>query len=61
VSSSPGLDDRASGEDWARAYVAGWGEAGALDAVCEFASTIDRLARRIEDAITQPQTAGVTT
>lgn len=34
------------------AYVAGWGEDGALDAVCEFAATIDTLARRIEDALT---------
>jgi len=33
------------------AYVAGWGEAGALEAVTEFASTIDALARRIEDAL----------
>jgi N-terminal domain of anti-restriction factor ArdC len=33
-------------------YVAGWGEDGALEAVTEFASTIDRLARRIEQAIT---------
>lgn len=32
-------------------YVAGWGEDGALDAVSEFAGTIDRLARRIEDAV----------
>ncbi len=32
-------------------YVAGWGEAGALDAIREFAETIDRIARRIEDAI----------
>ncbi len=29
-------------------YVAGWGEAGALEAVSEFADTIDRVARRIE-------------
>lgn len=33
------------------AYVAGWGENGALEAVTEFASTIDVLARRIEDAL----------
>jgi hypothetical protein len=32
-------------------YVAGWGEAGALDAIREYAETIDRIARRIEDAI----------
>jgi len=35
-------------------YVAGWGEEGALDAVTEFAATIDTLARRIEDAIAAP-------
>ena len=33
-------------------YVAGWGEQGALDAIREFAGTIDQIARRIEDAIT---------
>lgn len=33
------------------AYVAGWGEDGALEAVSEFAATIDALARRIEDAL----------
>jgi hypothetical protein len=32
-------------------YVAGWGEDGALEAVTEFAKTIDALARRIEDAL----------
>ena len=32
-------------------YVAGWGEHGALDAVLEFAETIDALARRLEDAL----------
>ena len=32
-------------------YVAGWGEDGALDAVIEFAETIDRVARRIENAL----------
>ena len=32
-------------------YVAGWGEAGELDAIREYAETIDRIARRIEDAI----------
>jgi hypothetical protein len=31
-------------------YVAGWGENGALEAVSEFAATIDRMARRIEQA-----------
>jgi N-terminal domain of anti-restriction factor ArdC len=34
-------------------YVAGWGEDGALEAVTEFADTIDALARRIEDALAQ--------
>jgi N-terminal domain of anti-restriction factor ArdC len=34
-------------------YVAGWGEDGALEAVSEFADTIDSLARRIEDALPQ--------
>jgi hypothetical protein len=33
-------------------YVAGWGERGALDAIREFAGTVDQIARRIEDAIT---------
>jgi hypothetical protein len=33
------------------AYVAGCGEDGALDAVTEFATTIDALARRIEEAL----------
>jgi hypothetical protein len=32
-------------------YVAGWGEAGELDAIREYAQTIDQIARRIEDAI----------
>jgi hypothetical protein len=32
-------------------YVAGWGERGALEAVSEFAETIDRIARQIEDAL----------
>ena len=41
-------------------YVAGWGEHGALEAVTEFAETIDKLARRIERALTpsQAQEAG---
>ena len=33
-------------------YVAAWGEDGALDAVNRFATTIDRLARQIDTAIT---------
>jgi hypothetical protein len=32
-------------------YVAGWGEDGALDAIREYALTIDTIARRIEDAL----------
>jgi hypothetical protein len=32
-------------------YVAGWGEHGALEAVTQFAETIDKLARRIEGAL----------
>jgi hypothetical protein len=32
-------------------YVAGWGEDGALDAIREYAETIDTIARRIEDAL----------
>jgi hypothetical protein len=38
-------------------YVAGWGEEGALDAVLEFAETIDVLARRLEDALIDPAEA----
>lgn len=33
------------------AYVSGWGEDGALEAVTEFADTIDKVARRIEDVL----------
>lgn len=32
-------------------YVATWGESGGLDAVTEFATTIDRIAERLEDAM----------
>jgi hypothetical protein len=32
-------------------YIAGWGEDGALDAIHEYAQTIDTIARRIEDAL----------
>ena len=32
-------------------YVAGWGKDGALEAVTEFAETIDQVARRIENAL----------
>jgi hypothetical protein len=38
-------------------YVAGWGEAGALEAVTEFAKLIDGLARRVEAAITPGEDA----
>ena len=41
-------------------YVSGWGEDGALEAVTEFAETIDATARRIEDvlmAATEPGSA----
>jgi hypothetical protein len=31
--------------------VSGWGEDGVLDAVTEFAETIDKVARRIEDVL----------
>ena len=47
VCSSVGLD---VGGD-AIPYVAGWGEDGALDAIREYAETIDAIAHRIEDAI----------
>ena len=32
-------------------YVAGWGEDGALDAIREYAQTLDPVARRIDDAL----------
>jgi hypothetical protein len=32
-------------------YIAGWGEDGALDAIREYAQTVDAIARRIEDAL----------
>ena len=32
-------------------YIAGWGEDGALDAIREYAATIDTIARRIEEAL----------
>jgi hypothetical protein len=48
VCSSVGLD--VGGE--AIPYVAGWGEDGALDAIRDYAQTIDTVARRIEDALT---------
>ena len=47
VCSSDGLD--VGGESIP--YIAGWGEDGALDAIREYAETIDTIARRIEDAL----------
>ncbi len=35
-------------------YVAGWGEDGAIEAVSEFAQTIDAIARQLEEAIADP-------
>jgi hypothetical protein len=32
-------------------YIAGWGEDGALDAIREYAETIDTIARQIEDVV----------
>jgi hypothetical protein len=43
-------------------YVAGWGEDGALNAIGDYAQTIDTIARRIEDALTseeEPSTGAV--
>ncbi len=42
------------------AYVAGWGEDGALQAVIEFAETIDQLGRRLEDALADPSADAAT-
>ncbi len=47
VCSSVGLDTSGSSVP----YVAGWGEDGELDSIRTYAETIDKLARRIEDAI----------
>ena len=47
VCSSVGLD--VGGESIP--YIAGWGEDGALDAIREYAETIDTIARRIEEAL----------
>jgi hypothetical protein len=49
VCSSVGLD--VGGESIP--YIAGWGEDGALDAIREYAQTIDTIAHRIENALTQ--------
>src|SRR3954452_6078712 len=35
-------------------YVAGWGEDGALEAITDFAATIDTIARRLEHALAVP-------
>ncbi len=47
VCGSVGLD--VSGESIP--YIAGWGEKGALEAIREYAETIDKIARRIEEAL----------
>lgn len=39
-------------------YVSGWGEDGALEAVTEFAETIDQTARRIEDVLLAAMESG---
>ncbi|MBJ7331459.1 MAG: hypothetical protein JHC95_16320 [Solirubrobacteraceae bacterium] len=54
VCSSVGLD--IGGESIP--YVAGWGEDGALEAVRQYADTVDTLAQRIEDALTLSPEAG---
>jgi hypothetical protein len=38
-------------------YIAGWGEDGALDAIREYAGTIDELARQIENALSDDSDA----
>ena len=53
VCSSVGLD--VGGESIP--YIAGWGEDGALDAIREYAETIDAVARRIEAALNADSTA----
>ena len=53
VCSSVGLD--VGGESIP--YIAGWGEDGALDAIREYAETIDAIARQIEDALNDDSTA----
>ncbi len=47
VCGSLGLDTSGSSVP----YVAGWGEAGELDAIRDYAETIDKIARRIEDGL----------
>jgi hypothetical protein len=53
VCSSAGLD--VGGESIP--YIAGWGEDGALDAIREYAQTIDTIARQIEDALSDGSAA----
>ena len=53
VCSSVGLD--VGGESIP--YIAGWGEDGALDAIREYAETIDAIARQIEFALDDDSTA----
>ena len=53
VCSSVGLD--VGGESIP--YIAGWGEDGALDAIREYAQTIDTIARRIEGALSDGSNA----
>jgi hypothetical protein len=49
VCGSIGLDTSGSSVP----YVAGWGEDGALEAIRSYAQTIDEVARRIEDALSE--------
>jgi hypothetical protein len=53
LTASPSVCSARSGSTSAasRSYIAGWGEAGALDAIREHAQTIDTIARRIEAAL----------
>ena len=37
--------------------IAGWGEDGAVDAIREYAETIDAIARQIQDALSDDSTA----
>jgi hypothetical protein len=53
VCSSVGLD--VGGESIP--YIAGWGEDGALDAIREYAQTIDEIARRIENVLSDSSDA----
>jgi hypothetical protein len=53
VCSSVGLD--VGGESIP--YIAGWGEDGALDAIRDYAETIDAIARQVENALNDDSTA----